>query len=311
MRKILFCIFFLIGLNTIAQTPEEKKISKAFDMFEKGKTEKSINSIKSVLAKDRKNLLGYFALEAVYLTLGDYTSLRQNYNEAIAWVPQFGFFYYKRGLLNLEESRPKEAIRDFSDAYKLIRNDSINFHILKGRANAKSLINDQEGAYKDYLVCYKYDSTDTEIINNLAACLGELGKHEESLKYLFKVVVMDPTKSYPYLNIGFQYQYMEDYEKSIEYFNKAIDLEPSMAYAYSNRSYSKLQLGDIDGSKIDIEKSIKLDPTNSYAYRNKAHIFLKEGNINAACEQLQIALKKGFTTQYGPEVKNLSNEHCK
>jgi len=312
MRIFLFLFLSLFSLYTSAQNPQQRKnVIKALELYNSGKVEKGINTIKKEINKDRQFFLGYYALEAIFLNLEDYNSLRQNYNEAIAWMPKNGYFYFKRGYLNLNDSRPKEAINDLNSAYELIQNDSLIFLVLKARGGAKGLINDSEGAYNDYYACYKFDSTDVEVINNLAASLGELGKHEEAIKYLFKVVEMDPTKHYSYLNIGFQYQYLNQHDKAIEYFDKTIQIDPKMAYAYSNRSFSKLQLGDIEGAKKDIEISINLDPTNSYAYRNKAHIFLKEGNISGACEQLQIALKKGFTTQYGLEVKNLSNEHCK
>lgn len=311
MRNLLLFFLLLFSLNSLAQTPQQKKVIKALEMFEAGKIEKSIESIKKEINKDRQFFLGYYALEAIFLNLEDYNSLRQNYNEAIAWMPKNGFFYFKRGYLNLNDFRPKEAINDLNTAYELIKNDSLLFLVLKARGGAKSLINDKQGAYNDYYACYTYDSTDIEVINNLATALGELGKHEESIKYLFKVIDIDPSKPYSYMNIGYQYQYLQQHEKAIEYFDKTIQIDPKMAYAYSNRSFSNLQLGYIEEAKKDIEISINLDPTNSFAYRNKAHIFLKEGNISGACEQLQIALKKGFTTQYGHEVKILSNEHCK
>ena len=51
-------------------------------------------------------------------------------------------------------------------------------------------------------------------------------------------------------------------------------------------------------------------PTNSYAYRNRALVNLELKQNDKACTDLEAAMKFRFTEQYGPEVKELYEQHC-
>ena len=97
----------------------------------------------------------------------------------------------------------------------------------------------------------------------------------------------------------------------IEYFDKVLEMNPNEPLGYSNRSFNKLKLGDIDGAMTDIEKSIEMYPVNSYAYRIKALIHIEKGEMEKVCENLKIALDKGFTLTFGDEVIKLQEQYCK
>jgi Flp pilus assembly protein TadD len=115
-----------------------------------------------------------------------------------------------------------------------------------------------------------------------------------------------------YNNIAFFIKFeQKDYKGSLEYFDKAIQLNPKFSNAYNNRGFAKLQLNDLKGARIDINKSQELDPTNSYAYRTMALYLLAENKKSQACEQLQKAIKLGYSSDYDDEVDSLIKQHCK
>ncbi|MEM8889068.1 MAG: tetratricopeptide repeat protein [Bacteroidota bacterium] len=178
------------------------------------------------------------------------------------------------------------------------------------RGDTKSGKRDFEGAYEDYMIVFAFDSTDVFVLNNLGAMANELGKADDAIGYLQRIIDLDPEFSISYINMGYQYQLMERHEKALEYFNKAVELDPENPLALSNRSFSLLNTGQLKAAMKDIEKSLKIYPNNSYAYRNRAHIYLKQGKKDKACEDLITANNLGFTKMYGPEVRRLMITNC-
>jgi hypothetical protein len=59
---------------------------------------------------------------------------------------------------------------------------------------------------------YLIDSIDTGTLNNLAAISDEVGKGDETLKYLFRVLELNPRFYQAYGNIGFKYQQMGNHK---------------------------------------------------------------------------------------------------
>ena len=203
-----------------------------------------------------------------------------------------------------------QGIRDLNRAMEMTDNDSLRMDFLGQRGDTKSAKRDFEGAYEDYMVVFAFDSTDILILNNLGAMANELGKADQAIDYLQRIIDLDPEFNVSYINMGYQYQLMEAHEKALSYFNKAIELVPDDPYALSNRSYSLLKTGDLKGAMKDVEKSLKFYPSNSYAYRNRAHIYLAMGKKDKACEDLIAAENLGFSKMYGPEVRRLLMMNC-
>lgn len=309
MHKSIFILCLLLG-NLLGAQTEEEYFKKALSEFNAKKYEKAIGtSRKAILANPLRDS-AYIVKALSEWECKMYDTAITTLSKAIFAIPESHGLYMHRGDLLLEAHQNDRAQSDFHTALKLSVNDSMKLIALQDLSTAKLRVRDFGGCYETLMKGYAIDSNHVGILTNLGVVCDEVGKGDETLKYLERLIAIDSSNVHGYINIGFKYQNMERHTKAITYFDKAISLDPKHGFSYSNRSYSKLMSGDTKGALADINKSIELLPSNSYAYRNRALVYLKMGKTEKACDDIQKALDWGFTTRYGPEVKQLKRDNC-
>jgi len=198
--------------------------------------------------------------------------------------------------------------------------DSMRIGILNNRGSSKHSMNDAAGAKEDYDIAYAIDSMNISIMINLAGVYDDLGKPEESVRLLLKVIKLQPNNNSTYNNLGFIYNNMGKYKEAIDIFNKSIDLikknkdyesQVVLGFTYSNRGHAKYKLGDNKGALKDFELSIELAPSNSYVFKNRALVYIAMNKNKEACLDLYRAISLGFADMYGNEVEKLINAYCR
>ena len=309
IKRIFLIITLGLAYNGIAQTAEEY-YDQSYDFYAAGKYKDCINLLDMAIRRDA--ISEHYLLKAqAYEQLAKYDKLLETLNDGLAMYPDDPWLYNERGYFYQRTGKADPAIRDYSLAIKFAgNNDSLVDVFMLNRGTAKSSKRDFEGAYEDYVFCYNFDSTDIGVLNNLAVVCDEVGRDDEVLMYLHKVIEVDTTAWFAYGNIGFAYQQKGDYEKSIEYFDIVLKDNPEEAFALSNKSYSNYKLGNLKAALKDVNKSIELLPANAYAYRNRALIYIEMGKTKKACSDMEMALQEGFTQRYGKEVINLQKKYC-
>lgn len=312
MRQYILIFSLSIFINfTVFGQSAEGYYKKASDFYDKGDYDNAVINVNKALQADSINVNylllkgNAFAMENKILDAFDAYTLAINSNPGNSYV------YNQRGLLLMNIQEANYAISDFSAALNFEEVDSIKLTLFLNRGVAKVNMRDFQGAYDDFIAALKFDTLNIGALNNLASVCDEVGKGEQTLPYLFKIVKIDSTFAGAYGNIGFKYQEMGDYKTAIKYFNKVLELQPDAPLGYSNRAYNRYKLGDYKGALSDINLSIKLYPTNSYAYRNRALIYLAENDKLKACVDISEALRLGFTKMYGEEIEQLKAQHCK
>lgn len=242
----------------------------------------------------------------------------QKYEQAIEYIsaaietmPDSVELYEVRGFVLEALGRYQESIQDYNMAIDKVKDPEFKSGLLAVRAGVKSRIRDYKGAYNDCTESLKINPNNLAALNNIAAVCDEVGKPEETLKYLHQIIAIDSTYIPAYVNIGFKYQVMNKHEEAIAYFDKIVDLSPNEPLAYSNRSFSKLKIGKLKEALLDIDKSIALYPTNAYAYKVRALIKIEKKQVEAACEDLLTAQKLGYLERFGEEVDELLARYCR
>lgn len=308
--KNTILILLLFSATIVLGQSADVYYQQAMKAYENNDLKNALKSLDKSIKLDSSNV-DYFILKGqVEVELELYKESFDTHSRGIALFPKDPYLYFNRGNLMLLFQEFNYAIKDFTIALKLTDDEQIKHRAITNRAAAKMSIRDFEGAYQDLIVSHKHDSTDMVTLINLGAVCDEIGKGDETLTYLMKAIEIDPMSYDAYGNIGFKYQEMGDYKTAITYFNKVLELKPNDPLGYSNRGFNKLKLGDTKGATSDIEKSIKIYPDNSYAYKIRALIFLEQGKKDKACKDLQIAVDKGYTNMYGPEVEELQKMNC-
>ncbi len=239
-----------------------------------------------------------------------YQAAYETYTLLIELNPNNPIPYNQRALLLQNIQEFDLSIQDYTNALKLESSDSLKLTLHLNRGVARVKTRDFQGGYDDYMKAYLYDSLNIVVLNNIARVSDEVGKGDQTLTYLNKIIAIDSTFIGAYGNIGFKYHEMGEYRKAISYFNKVLKMEPNEPLGYSNRSYNYYKLGEYDNALNDINNSIRLYPTNSYAFRIRGLIYLAQKDQNRACKDFTDALEFGFTRMYGEEVETLKKKHC-
>ncbi len=307
----LFLLFILVFTSFQSFSQFDQENYKAATAYrEKKSLDKALKEIDKAILSDSLNTLYLNEKAAILWELNHYQEAFDLLTKSVSIDPGNITTYIARGIIFYSTQNFDEAIDEYSYALTLAKGDTVRKVILVNRAAAYIYKRNFDLAYEDLIAVYRKDSNDIATLTNLAVVCDEIGKGDETLKYLERVIRIDPENDGAYVNMGFKYQDMGEYKKAIQYYNKALELNPDEPLGYSNRSYSKLQIGDIRGAHADIEKSLKLYPENSYAYKVRALIHLKENKKDKACSDLSKAIELNFTAMYGDEVKILIEKHC-
>jgi tetratricopeptide (TPR) repeat protein len=303
-------IVLLVSINFLIAQNAETYYKQAQDFFEEKDYATALNTIENAIKLDATDVSFYHLKAESYEALGKVQESYNVYSEAILKFPKASLLYNKRGMLLYYGRQYDYAIEEITKAITIEANDTLKNEYLINRGAAKAQKRDYKGSYEDLIKAYKFNPKHIGALTNLGSVCDEVGRGDETLKYLLEAVAVDSTYFPAYGNIGFKYQEMGNHKKAIEYYNKVLELDPKEPLGYSNRSFNRLKLGDIKGAIADIEKSIILYPENSYAYRIRALIYIEMKNMNKACEDIQMALDKEFTLSYGNEMLDLKKKHC-
>jgi tetratricopeptide (TPR) repeat protein len=312
LRLLIIALLISATQGTFAQS--KKKRSEALDKAKaEGNYPEALRLINENIDKEPKNEWNYIERSQLYLEMGKAEDAYLNAEKAIIINPANGECYNTLGSIFQAVGDFENAEKCYTKAYDITPPDStrIRMAYILNRSTALGHMRKFDDAYKYAMVAYNADSNDIGVLNNLAALLDDVGKQEEGMRLLKKVVMLDSTFIGGYINIGFKYSQMGEYEKSLPYFDKAIALDPKTGITYNNRGYSKLKLGRLEDALKDVNHSLELYPGNSYAYRNRALIYIAMKRMNMACADIEKALAEGFTTTYGDEVEKLKAANCK
>ncbi|HWJ28473.1 MAG TPA: tetratricopeptide repeat protein [Flavisolibacter sp.] len=307
--KLLFTLL-LVPFLAFTQI-KDTAYDHTYALYDSGHFETALQRINQLIEKD--NSRGdYFDLRGmIKASIGKMDEAAQDFSTAISKSPKEALYYHHRANAFYSMQSPDQAIEDNNSAIEYASTDSLKYSFILNRGSAKTMKRDFKGAYEDFMEVLKYDSTNQGALTNLGATMDDLGRSDEAIMYLEKVVRLYPDFVGGYGNLAFRYADMGEYKKALELDNKVIAMDPKDPLGYNNRGYVKYKLNDLKGAMADISKSLSIYPANSYAYRNRALVYIAQKQISKACDDLSTAIRYGFTEMYGNEVKELQSKYCK
>lgn len=313
---IISCLFLPYFLT--AQKVSKKQVKKAKKYFEKfivlaeeNEFDDALLELENAINSNPNKVEYHLAKVDVLFSKKEIQQAIGYLNRTVDLFPEESTVYNARAVMMDGVRYFEFAIKDFTKAIAYAKNKKERAVYYSNRGGSKSQIMDYHGAYEDLMKAYELDMNNKDVLNNLATLCDEVGKPDETLMYLNKIIELDSTYIPAYVNIGFKYQLMGNHEKAIKCFSKVLELNPGEALAYSNISYSFMKIGKLKEALENINQSIELNSLNPYAYRNRALIYLEKKEIAKACEDINSGLKKGFTKSFGNELNELKNKYCK
>jgi len=307
IRTVFLLLLVLTNIcSSFAQIEERDDIRYAIE----GKYAKAVKSIDKLIEKDPVNARYHINKAQYQLDLKDYEEAIKTLTKATKLMPDSADLFDMQGAIIESFGMHREASLFFSLATEKATDDKNKAHYLMNLGGVKHKMRDYQGSYNDLILAYHLDSTNINVLNNLAVVCDDVDRPNETLTYLMRILEIDPNNVPAYVNLGFKHQSLGLHNKAIKYFDQAIELQPQEALGWSNRAFSKLKTNDLDGAFSDINKAIELYTVNSYAYKIRALIFIERGKTKKACEDLSTAQQLKYTEQYGSEVEELIKAYC-
>lgn len=308
--KTLLTLLAFVPLLCLSQTAKEK-LAQTTDLVEKKQYDTAMKLVNQLI-KDDSTAAEYYDLRGkINLAKENFKKAIADFNRAVALAPNVYDYYLSRGVFYYSIQQPDSAIEDYTKALQYITGDSLRHAVLNNRGASKSMKRDFEGAYDDFMEVLKHDSTDLGALTNLGAILDNLGRSDEAIPILEKVIRLYPDFVGGYGNLSFRYMDKGDYKKALQLANKVLELDPNQPLGYNNRGFIKYKMNDLEGALKDINKSLEIYPQNSYAYKNRALVYIQKKEMKKACADFNKAVDYGFTEMYGTEVYLLIQKHCK
>jgi tetratricopeptide (TPR) repeat protein len=311
MRKIVFIFLLLVIFIPGRAQKINELIEKGTELLGREKYDSALLVFNRAWKLDSTNYYVNLNRGRVYFALKDWQGAFEDFSTAIILYPDSIMPYHERGILLLTTMNTDDAIADNTKALQLAKDDSMLVFSYMNRGTCYQQKREFQLAYEDYSRAYILDTTSVSVMNNIATVLDELGRRDESILILKKLVRIDSTIIGPYVNLGFQYSKLGKYKEAIEFFNKALELEKDEPLALNNRGYAKYSLQDYKGALEDINKSLEGYPGNSYALRNRALVYIALKEKDKACTDISAGLTLGFTKMYGNELLELRKTHCR
>ncbi|WP_017720646.1 serine/threonine-protein kinase [Kamptonema formosum] len=254
-------------------------------------------------------------------TRGDRTGAIEDYNQAIRFNPNDAEAYYKRGNVNYDAGKLKEAKEDYSQALRLNPNFA-NAYYNRGLANYD--LKEYQAAVDDYTEALRINPNDGEAYYKRGLAHLELREYPAAIEDCTRAIQQNPNDAKSYISRGLaraasgdqrggladftqaiRIDYnngeafynrgkvrfsMADYQGAVEDYSEAIRINPQYAGAYSSRCESQLNLSEFERAVEDCSSALKLNPNDAVAAENRCVAYFNLGNYQNAIEDCTQAI---------------------
>lgn len=310
MKLIYLSLFILFQGYCHAQTAESYyELSNEKAQLEEW--EYALVLMEKAIALDSLNLGYRFSQARILYELKRYADYEELLKDMLEIEPEDALIYNLLGNLYMSSNQKDKALNHFTKAIEYAKSDSVRFVLHVNRATAKGRFRDFDGATNDFEQALAIDSNDLALLNNLANIYDETGRVEDAIQMLKRIILLDSTFIGSYVNLGFIYSRIDSLDLSEYYYDQALAINPKEPIILNNKGHLHYKKGEYRKALQLINESIDAYPSNAYAYRNRALVYLALDLKKEACRELSIAEHYDFKLNYGNEVSELLEAHCK
>lgn len=312
-------------LQAAAQVTAEDYAKKGIEKYNKKDYNEAIKLFKIAQTLDTLYFEYTRYVSGCYVAMGEYKKSDNNMDSLTIRYPNSWGAYVTATAYFTENKYFDKALNLMQYATNRLINesDSVRAYLYGYLGQAKYDLQDFEGALKDYKTAHKLDTANTESWFDLAKTYADLNKIDSATYYYKKIERKEPDDIGLYISWGFLNNKLGMYNEAIVLYNKCLrNIAKKNAKGeqysivntgllHSNYGFALFKIGDYKKAMVEFKKSIECYPSNSYVYRNRALLYIEQKKYDEACKDLNFAIALGFADQYGTEVDDLLNEHCR
>jgi tetratricopeptide (TPR) repeat protein len=243
---------------------------------------------------------------------GDHRGAIEDYDVAVRLDPNNGFTYNNRAVAHIEMGHVEEAIADYTDTIRLWPNlfaKGSEFappsHAYYGRAKARSVQGDLDGALADFDMAIAGEPENGEYYVNRGLCRRRRGEAAEALADCNRAVELSPDQMVVYRERAHARRDAGDKAGAMADVNKAISMGPD-AESLILRGFLQRELkGDVAAAVADMTAAIALEPGNHTWYMRRSSMYRHMKRYDLAVADLRQYLKMDGARKDGHQVKDV------
>jgi tetratricopeptide (TPR) repeat protein len=221
-------------------------------------------------------------------TRGDRSGAIEDYNQAIRFNPNDAVAYYKRGNVNYDSGKVKEAKEDYSQAIRLNPNHA-NAYYNRGLANYD--LQDYQAAVDDYTEAIRINPNDGEAYYKRGVAYFELREYQAAIEDCTRAIQQNPNDAKAYISRGLARAASGDKRGGLADFTQAIRIDYNNGEAFFNRGKVRFSMADYQGAVEDYSEAIRINPQYAGAYSKRCEAQLNLSEFERAVEDCSSALK--------------------
>lgn len=265
-------------------TPTEYLYKKIAELYEKLENyEKALLYHKKRLVFDNNDENALLSISYCYSRLKEHELAELYADKVILLNPDYAYPYYRKGNILCDLQDYEKACEAYKNAVEKDPTD-VDYYACVSFAYSKLEKHELSLEYANRGILVNND--DYYIHFRKGWAFQELGKYEDAIKSFEKCIELNDTYVDAYADISYCYSKMNELKKAMLYANKAIMINKDYAYAHYRKAWSLHRLGNFEEAKTFYSSAVKLDPTDSYSYIGLSAVNL---DINNSAEALKAA----------------------
>jgi cellulose synthase operon protein C len=234
-----------------------------FDALENsGRMEEAFKTLSAAIDADPENgELRLFAAEA-YARYGQTDVAERLIEKAVGQCSDRSVLRTRARLKSM--NREQAQALDYWE--QLLALDPLSLDTHRECAYLKAQLNGPAAAIEHYRQAAARYPDHFELHRNLARWLRSSGKPEENEAVLLKMVEIDPSESWTWLELALVHSTMRQHDRAIQDARMAIDLEPRKAAAHGIMGDMLLAANDVEAARAEYITAIQLDVNYEYAH---------------------------------------------
>lgn len=309
MKFLTLCIITIISLQLSGQDGVHKhKMAKAYEKDYRYK--KAIKLYTEAIEADPLNSVYYLDRALLRLKIDRMDPAKEDLIKTVSLDLQNVKAWQALGDYYLYKGIPDSAIMCINRSLSFDWENRYHYKNLMIRGDAYMLRGSYADAYENYMELVKNDSVNTHILKNIAFSLSHMNRDKECIYYLQKIAKANSGDTEALVNVGYSMTQIGMYTEAMEYFNTVLEYDKDQPYALSNRGFALLKLGSLEEALRDLDRSIKNDPKNVYGYWVRGLVHLERGNSKKACQDFDKAEKFDFYEELKGKIEESKTLSC-
>lgn len=229
--------------------------------------------------------------------LREWQTTEQFVNYMLSLSPDSPELRIRKGLLESQQERQDEAIREFSRAIEL---QPSNVYAYFSRSLVYGKAGDYDRAIRDCSKAIELWPGFVEAFNSRGAAYGGKGDYERAIQDYNRAIELRPDFVNAYNNRSLAHRRKGEYDQAVQDCTKSISLMGNQPLVYRDRGNAYFLQQKFDQAIRDFTTAIELDPDDAIAFRNRGSAYAVKGDYQKAAADFTraIALKSDYADAY-------------